>query len=62
MPMSEAEKYQLLPTRGWSAEEESIIATIEQIESVRRAEAIRRMQRRKKASSPVAHGPAVPTT
>ncbi len=32
---------------GWSAEEELTIATIQQAESVPRAEAIRRMQRRK---------------
>jgi hypothetical protein len=37
-------------TTGWSEEEESIIATIQQTESVPRPEAIRRMQRRKKLS------------
>ena len=36
---------------AWSTEEELIIATIQQTESVPRAEAIRRMQRRKKASN-----------
>ena len=35
---------------GWSPEEELIIATIADAESVPRPEAIRRMQRRKKAS------------
>jgi hypothetical protein len=35
----------------WSDEEEHVIATIQQVESVPRPEAIRRMQRRKKASS-----------
>jgi hypothetical protein len=47
---------------AWTAEEELIIATIQQTESVPRAEAIRCMQRRKKASRPVAESPAVPTT
>lgn len=36
--------------QSWSAEQEMIINTIQQAESVSRAEAIRRMQRRKKAS------------
>jgi hypothetical protein len=36
-----------LPAAGWSDEEELVIATIQQAESVPRAEAIRRMQRRK---------------
>jgi Family of unknown function (DUF6302) len=36
--------------QSWSAEEELTIATIQQTESVTRAEAILRMQRRKKAS------------
>jgi len=36
--------------QSWSAEEELIIATIHQAESVPRVEAIRRMQRRRKAS------------
>jgi hypothetical protein len=36
--------------QSWSAEQELIIKTIQQAESVSRAEAIRRMQRRKKAS------------
>jgi hypothetical protein len=35
---------------GWSADEELVIATIQQTESVARTEAIRRMQRRKKMS------------
>jgi hypothetical protein len=35
---------------GWSDEEELIIATIQQRDSVGRPEAIRRMQRRKKSS------------
>jgi hypothetical protein len=34
----------------WSSEEELVIASIQEFESVPRAEAIRRMQRRKKAS------------
>jgi hypothetical protein len=34
---------------AWSVEEELTIATIQQVESVPRAEAIRRMQRRKQA-------------
>jgi hypothetical protein len=37
-------------TQSWSAEQELIIKTIQQAESVSRAEAIRRVQRRKKAS------------
>ena len=48
--------------QSWSAEEELIIATIHQAESVPRAEAIRRMQRRKKASRLVAESSAVPST
>ena len=47
---------------SWSGEEELTIRTIQQAESVPRAEAIRRMQRRKKASRFVADRPAVPTT
>jgi hypothetical protein len=47
---------------GWTAREEFVIATIQQAESVPLAEAIRRMQRRKKASMPVVGRPAVPTT
>jgi hypothetical protein len=46
---------------GWSVEEELIIATIQKVESVPRAEAVRRMQRRKKTSRPIAAMPA-PTT
>src|ERR1019366_3689938 len=37
-------------TMGWSAEEECVIATIQETELVSRPEAIRRMQRRKKLS------------
>jgi hypothetical protein len=48
--------------QSWSAEEEQIIATIQQAESVPRAEAIRRMQRRKKAPRSLALHPAAPTT
>ena len=47
---------------GWTAREEFVIATIQQAESVPRAEAIRRMQRRKKASRLVAESSAVPST
>jgi len=60
MRLSEAQGRQ--NAQAWSADEELIIATIQQGESVPRAEAIRRMQRRKKASSPVVDRPAVPTT
>jgi hypothetical protein len=59
MPLTEAQSTQSV--QSWSAEEELIIATIQQTESVPRAEAIRRMQRRKKASRPVADSPAMPT-
>jgi hypothetical protein len=45
----------------WSAEEELIISTIQEAESVPQAEAIRRMQRRKTASRPRTDMPA-PTT
>ena len=37
--------------QSWSAEEELIITTIQQAESVPRAEALRRMRRRKRASN-----------
>jgi hypothetical protein len=49
MQLNEEQSHKKLPM-GWSAEEELVIATIQQTESVRRPEAIRRMQRRKKAS------------
>jgi hypothetical protein len=45
------EQIQNMLTIGWSAEEEFVIATIQQNELVPRPEAIRRMQRRKKALS-----------
>ncbi len=47
MPLAEAQSAQIAQT--WSAEEELIVATIQRAEFVPRAEAIRRMQRRKKA-------------
>jgi len=49
MQLTEAQSRQT--TQSWSAEEELVIATIQQTELVSRLEAIRRMQRRKKASS-----------
>jgi hypothetical protein len=49
MHLAEAQSAQT--AQSWSAEEELIIKTTQQIESVTRAEAIRRMQRRKKTSS-----------
>jgi hypothetical protein len=52
----------MLPRLGWSTDEERNISSIQQAESVPRAEAIRRMQRRKKASRPLAESPAAPTT
>jgi len=61
MPLTEGQSAQNAGY-SWSAEEELIIATIQKAESVPRAEAIRRMQRRKKASRPVADRPAVPAT
>lgn len=48
MPLAEAQSRQ--NAQSWSAEEELTITTIQQTESVPRSEAIRRMQRRKKAS------------
>jgi Family of unknown function (DUF6302) len=48
MQRAEAQSRQSL--EAWSADEELIITTIQRAESVPRAEAIRRMQRRKKAS------------
>jgi hypothetical protein len=48
--------------KSWSAEQEWIIATIQQTESVPRAEAIRRMQRRKKAARLMVDRPPVPAT
>jgi hypothetical protein len=48
MQLTEVQSQQT--TQSWSAEEELLIATIQQSESVTRAEAVRRMQRRKKAS------------
>ena len=49
MQLDEAQNRKLSPM-GWSAEEELVIATIQQNESVPRPEAIRRMQRRKMKS------------
>jgi hypothetical protein len=49
MRLAEEQNRKVLPM-GWSAEEELVISTIQQRESVPRPEAIRRMQRRKKAS------------
>lgn len=49
MQLAEAQSAQT--AQSWSAEEELIIATIRQTESVQRPEAIRRMQRRRKLSS-----------
>ena len=49
MHLAEAQSAQT--AHSWSAEEELIIKTTQQAESVTRAEAIRRMQRRKKTSS-----------
>ena len=49
MQPAEADGVQIV--QSWSAEEESLITTIQQTESVPRIEAIRRMQRRKKAAS-----------
>jgi hypothetical protein len=43
-----------LTMQSWSVEEELTITTIQLTESVPRAEAIRRMQRRKKKMSPLA--------
>jgi hypothetical protein len=50
MQLNEGQNRKVLPV-GWSPEEELVIATIQQTESVPRAEAIRRMRRRKKASN-----------
>jgi len=50
MQLTEAQNRKVSPM-GWSAEEELVIATIQQTESVPRPEAIRRMQRRKRMSS-----------
>ncbi len=60
MPPTETQGIQSI--QSWSAEEESIIATIQQTESVPRAEAIRRMQRRKKSSTPLVGRSAAPIT
>jgi hypothetical protein len=46
---------------SWSDEEELLIAKIRETESVPRAEAIRRMQRRKKSSSPLDAGMEFPS-
>jgi len=48
MQLAEGQSTQTAPS--WSADEELMIKTIQQAESVPRAEAIRRMQRRKHAS------------
>jgi len=50
MRLTEAQSRKAVSTAGWSTEEELIIGTIQQAESVPRAEAIRRMQRRRKGS------------
>ena len=47
---------------SWSGEEESIIVEIQQAESVPRAEAIRRMQRRKKVSLLTMNSQVLPNT
>jgi hypothetical protein len=52
----------MLQKLGWSTDEERNISSIQQAESVPRAEAIRRMQRRKKSSKPMAEIPSAPTT
>lgn len=49
MQLNEGQDRRMLPM-GWSADEERVIATIQQTELVSRPEAIRRMQRRKKLS------------
>jgi hypothetical protein len=54
MPLTELEDRQA--AESWSAEEEMVIKTIQQTECVSRPEAIRRMQRRKKASRWAAGG------
>jgi hypothetical protein len=59
MRLGEAQSRQ--SAEAWSAEEELTIADIQQAESVPRAEAIRLMQRRKKALQPVAQRRSVPT-
>jgi hypothetical protein len=59
MRLCEAQSRQ--SAEAWSAEEELIIADIQQAESVPRPEAIRRMQRRKKTLQPVAQRRSVPT-
>jgi hypothetical protein len=59
MRLSEAQNRQ--SPEAWSADEELIIATIQHAESVPRAEAIRRMQRRRKSSKPMAEIPSAPT-
>lgn len=50
MRLSEAQRRKAACTTAWSTEQELIITTLQQAESVPRAEAIRRMQRRRKAS------------
>jgi hypothetical protein len=56
-----AEVKRLQSANAWSTEEEQTIAAIQQTESVLRTEAIRRMQRRKKASRSLALRLAAPT-
>ena len=46
---------------GWSVEEELLIAKIQKTESVPRAEAIRRMQRRKRTWTPLGEIPELPS-
>ena len=48
MTLAEAQSRQ--SAQSWSAEEKLIITTIQHVESVPRAEALRRIRRRKKAS------------
>jgi hypothetical protein len=48
--------------QAWSAEEERNITTIQQTESVPRAEAIRRMQRHKKAARALMQRSTAPST
>jgi hypothetical protein len=50
MRLTEAESRKAVCATGWSTEEELIIGIIQRAESVPRAEAIRRMQRRRKDS------------
>ena len=60
MKLTETHNREVAHLTCWSAEDESNITAIQQAESVPRAEAIRRMQRRKKTSTSVLEWPAVP--